>query len=90
MQKRKHNSTVILSLTKHKKEYPLEKDNLFNRWGCEYWAVTSKKMNLGHILTSDTEIKIRVDESPNCEAGNHQNSRDFVTSGTTVSCYSSF
>ena len=46
-------------------------------------------MNLGHILTSDTEIKIRVDESPNCEAGNHQNSRDFVTSGTTVSCYSS-
>ena len=32
------------------------KDNFFNRWHCENWSTTCKRMKLEHFLTPNTKI----------------------------------
>ena len=70
-----------LILNKVQKTINWKRDNLFNKWCWKHWTAASRRMNLGHSYTPHKH-KLRVDERPKCEARNHQNQGDFVTSAT--------
>ena len=74
-----------LILIKVQKTINWKRDNLFNKWCWKHWTAASRRMNLGHSYTPHKH-KLRVDERPKCEARNHQNQGDFVTSATSGSC----
>ena len=61
-------------LKKEKENIQQKKDTLFSKWCWENWATTCRRVKLDHFLTIHKN-KLKMNERPKCEAGNHQNPR---------------
>ena len=64
-----------LSFDKARRNIQWKKDSLFNKWCWENWTATCRRMKLDHFLPPFTKNKLKMDEGPECETGNHQNPR---------------
>ena len=52
-----------------------KKGSLFNKWIWENWTATCRRMKLDDFSYTIHTNKLKMDEGPECETGNHQNPR---------------